>query len=166
VPSEAATATIISSAPRIHLDRDAAWAVSQVRHGRLQRTFGILAAFSALVSGFEAYVQHMRGAYNDWLMWTPVLLTPPMVVAGLLSVFNRAVAHAVLPWMSLAIIVDGIVGFIYHLKGVGRLPGGFRFATYNITMGPPIFAPLFMLSVGILGLLASALQPERRPNSW
>lgn len=99
-------------------------------------------------------------------MWTPVVLTPPMVLAGLGGVVNQKIARTFLPWMSLAIIVDGLVGFVSHIKGVGRLPGGYRFATYNITMGPPIFAPLFMLSVGILGLLASALRPERRPGNF
>lgn len=157
------TATTISASPGFTAKREIEWAVSQARLGRLQRTFSTLAAFSAIVSGFEAYVQHLRGAYNDWLMWTPVALTPPMVLAGVGGIVNEKIARSFLPWMSLAIIIDGLVGFVYHLKGVGKLPGGYHFATYNITMGPPIFAPLFMLSVGILGLFASALRPEQRP---
>lgn len=120
-----------------------------------------MAAFAALVSGWEAYVQHLRGAYNDWLMWTPVALTPPMVAAGVGSVVSERVARLTLPWLSLLVLVDGVVGFVFHLRGVNRLPGGYRLAVYNITMGPPIFAPLFFLSVGLLGFLASVLRPER-----
>lgn len=135
--------------------------VSEASHGRLRRTFGILAAFAALASGWEAYAQHLRGAYSDWLMWTPVVLTPPAVLAGLGSAVSGVVAKSILPWLSLLVLVDGVVGFVLHLRGVARLPGGFRLATYNITMGPPLFAPLFFLSVGVLGFLASALRPER-----
>lgn len=143
------------------VSREARRVISEASHGRLRRTFGIMAAFAALASGWEAYAQHLRGAYDDWLMWTPVVLTPPMVVAGIGSVASEKVARAVLPWLSLLVLVDGIIGFVFHVRGVGRLPGGFRLATYNITMGPPIFAPLFFLIVGVLGLLASALRPER-----
>jgi hypothetical protein len=135
--------------------------IAEARRGRLRRTFGVMAALSALVSGWEAYAQHLRGAYNDWLMWTPVALTPPMVVAGFGSVVSERIARVVLPWLSLLVFVDGMTGFIFHLRGVGRLPGGFRFAVYNITMGPPIFAPLFFLSVAVLGFFASASRPEQ-----
>ncbi|HVC31950.1 MAG TPA: hypothetical protein VNL16_00400 [Chloroflexota bacterium] len=145
--------------------REASRILSEASHGRLRRTFGVLAAFAALASGWEAYVQHLRGAYDDWLMWTPIALTPPMVLAGIGTIVSERLARAVLPWLSLLVLVDGIVGFFLHLKGVARLPGGFRLAIYNITMGPPIFAPLFFLIVGLLGLLASALRPERLTDS-
>lgn len=133
----------------------------ETRQGRLQLTFSVLAAFAALASGFEAYAQHRRGAFHSWLMWTPIALTPPMVVASALSFIDGRLARLLLPWLSLGMIVDGLVGFVEHVKGVARLPGGFRFAAYNITMGPPIFAPLFFLSVGLLGWLAAVLRPER-----
>lgn len=140
-------------------------AVSEVRYqvsqGRLQRTMAVMAAFAAIVSGFEAYIQHMRGAFNHWLMWTPVILTPPTVLAAFAAVFDRRAAHTILPWLSLATLVDGVVGFIFHLRGVGRMPGGFKLATYNITMGPPLFAPLLLTSVGVLGVLAALLRRER-----
>ncbi|MGH2461803.1 MAG: hypothetical protein ACRDIY_23355 [Chloroflexota bacterium] len=135
--------------------------IAEASHGRLRALFCILAAFAAVTSGWEAYAQHLRGAYNDWLMWTPVALAPPMVVAALVSILRAKVARTLLPWLSVLVLIDGIVGFIFHLRGVGRLPGGFRLAVYNITMGPPIFAPLFFLIVGVLGLLAAALRPVR-----
>ncbi len=135
--------------------------VSEARHGRLRRLFAILTAFAALASGWEAYAQHLRGAYDHWLMWTPVALTPPMVLAAGASLVSGRLGRALLPWLSILVLIDGVVGFVVHVRGVGRLPGGFRMAVYNITMGPPIFAPLFFLIVGFLGLLASALRPER-----
>lgn len=133
----------------------------QVSHGRLQRTMALMAAFAAMVSGFEAYIQHMRGAFNHWLMWTPVFLTPPTVLAAFAAVLDRRATRTILPWLSLAMLVDGIVGFVFHLRGVGRMPGGFKLATYNITMGPPLFAPLLLTSVGVLGVLSALLRRER-----
>ena len=74
-------------------------------------------------------------------------------------------------WSSL---VDGVVGFVYHLRGIQRLPGGFRLGQYNVVMGPPIFAPLLTCMVGVLGpagrrcCAASALRPavaRRAPRS-
>ena len=143
------------------LARDVGVIQEEVRHGRLRYTVSLLAAFAAITSGFEAYSQHQRGAYNDWLMWTPVYLTPPMVVASIASMVNARIGRLLLPWLSLAMAVDGIVGFYEHAKGINRLPGGYRLAIYNVTMGPPLFAPLFFLSVGLLGWLATVLRPER-----
>lgn len=149
------------------LQHDTRVVVEDVESGRLRYTFCVLTAFAALASGFEAYAQHRRGAFHDWLMWTPVVLTAPMVVASALSVLDRRVSRALLPWLSLAMAFDGLVGFWKHVRGIQRLPGGFRLAVYNITMGPPIFAPLFFLTVGMLGWLASQLRPERlsRPRA-
>jgi 3',5'-cyclic AMP phosphodiesterase CpdA len=143
------------------IDRAVRLALREIQEGRLAYTFSVLAAFAALASGFEAYAQHRRGAFDDWLMWTPVVLTPPMVLASIASLVNRRASRALLPWLSAAMAIDGIVGFVEHAKGVARLPGGYQLAVYNITMGPPIFAPLFFLSVGFLGWLASLLRPER-----
>ena len=143
------------------LQSDVEVVVDEARNGRLRYTFSALTAFAALASGFEAYAQHRRGAFHDWLMWTPVALSPLMVIASALSALDRRLSRVLLPWLSLAMALDGLVGFWEHVRGVQRLPGGFRLAVYNITMGPPIFAPLFFLTVGMLGWLASQSRPER-----
>lgn len=132
----------------------------EIRQGRLQRTMALLSAFAAIVSGFEAAIQHNRGAFRDWLMWTPVALTPPTVLVAGAALVSRRAARALLPWTSLAMLVDGVVGFGLHVRGVNRLPGGFKMGSYNITMGPPMFAPLLLTTVGVLGLLAAFLRPE------
>ena len=132
----------------------------EIREGRLQRTMALLAAFAAVVSGFEAYVQHQRGAFNHWLMWTPVWLTPPTTLAALGALVSARVARRVLPLLAAVSLLDGVVGFGYHLRGIARLPGGFRLGQYNIVMGPPVFAPLLTCMVGLLGLLAGVLRRE------
>ena len=131
-----------------------------VRQGRMQRSMALITAFAAIVSGGEAYSQHLRGAFDDWLMWTPVWLTPPMTLAAAAAVFSRAAARTLLPIMSMVIMFDGVLGFVMHLRGIQRLPGGYRAGAYNVIMGPPIFAPLLTCTVGFLGLFAAGLRRE------
>ncbi len=130
----------------------------EIRQGRFERVMALLTAFSAIVSGLEAYSQHLRGAFRDWLMWTPVALTPVAVAAGIGALFDEWFARHVLPYVSIASIVDGVIGFVFHIRGIQRLPGGFRLGQYNVVIGPPIFAPLLTCTVGVIGLLASFLR--------
>jgi hypothetical protein len=132
----------------------------EIRQGRFQRCMAVLAGFSAIVSGFEAYVQHTRGAFSNRWMWTPVLLTPPMVIASVAALVSKTAAHVFLPLASVASLVDGFLGFGLHLRGIQRMPGGFKIGQYNLVMGPPLFAPLLMTIVGTLGLLATFLRRE------
>jgi hypothetical protein len=141
-------------------EHDAELAEMEVREGRFQRSMAAIAAFSAIVSGFEAYVQHQRGAFNHWLMWTPVWLTPPAVIAAAVTIFSKNAGRMLLPIVSLVSLADGIVGFVYHLKGIKNLPGGYKLGQYNIVMGPPVFAPLLTCIVGVLGMLAGLLRRE------
>jgi len=138
----------------------AAEAARQISHGRLQRGMAVLAAFAAAVSGFEAWTQHTRGAFANRWMWTPIVLTPPLVLAAGAGLVNRRAAETALPLTSLAMLADGVIGFALHLRGIQRMPGGYKLGTYNVTMGPPLFAPLLLTSAGLLGILAAFLRPE------
>ncbi|MBV9356242.1 MAG: hypothetical protein JO023_12035, partial [Chloroflexi bacterium] len=138
-----------------------------IRHGRFERSMALVAAFAAIVSGWEAYAQHLRGAFSHWLMWTPVVLAPPTILAALGATVSQRVAHRVLPVLAVASLVDGLVGFVFHLRGIGRLPGGWRIGQYNLVMGPPLLAPLLTCTVGVVGLLAGLLRRERlHPRRW
>ncbi len=143
------------------LRHEARLAGREVSEGRFQRSMAVIAAFSAMVSGFEAYIQHQRGAFSHWLMWTPVWLTPPTVIASAAALLSERAAHKLLPAVSLVSLADGIIGFIYHLRGIQHLPGGFKTGQYNIVIGPPIFAPLLTCIIGVLGMLASLLRREK-----
>jgi hypothetical protein len=141
--------------------REAALARREIRQGRFQRSMAVVTGFSAIVSGFEAYVQHRRGAFSTWLMWTLVWLTPPTAVAAGAALVSERAARRVLPAISLVSLADGVVGFAYHIRGIRRMPGGFALGQYNIVMGPPIFAPLLTCSVGVTGALAGLLRREQ-----
>jgi hypothetical protein len=144
------------------LARGARLARREIRQGRFERSMALITAFAAIVSGWEAYAQHLRGAFSHWLMWTPVGLTPPTILVALAAVFRPELGRRALPAVALASLVDGVIGFVFHLRGIGRMPGGWKLGQYNVVIGPPIFAPLLTCTVGVVGLLASLLRPERR----
>jgi len=132
----------------------------EIRRGRFQRSAALITGFAAVVSGFEAYIQHDRGAFDDKWMWTPVALTPPITAIAVAAVFSEQIARKALPILSAVTILDGAIGFGLHLRGIKRMPGGFGLGQYNIVMGPPVAAPLLMCTVGTTGILASFLRRE------
>ncbi|MGI8551941.1 MAG: hypothetical protein ACR2PL_14315, partial [Dehalococcoidia bacterium] len=103
---------------------------------------------------------HLRGSFSQRWMWTPVWLSPFMAAAGLGAYLSPRLARTVLPFVSFVTLVEGMIGFFLHLRGVSRMAGHFRNLQFNISMGPPLFAPLLFCSVGFLGLLASLMRRE------
>ncbi len=91
-------------------------------------------------------------------MWTPVLVTPPMVAAAVGAAKSERVAHQVLPLAAAVTFLDGLLGFMLHLRGIKRMPDGFENLDFNIPMGPPVFAPLLFSAVGLLGFIAVLLR--------
>jgi hypothetical protein len=57
---------------------------------------------------------------------------------------------------------NGLLGEYFHARGIARRPGGYDrdVVTYNLAMGPPIFAPGLMTIVGGMGLLSAVLRRE------
>jgi len=134
--------------------------VANIEHGRFERSLSGLTAFSALVTTAEVYAEHYRASFGNKMMWSPILVTPPVVVAGVAGIYSKRWAKTVLPIASSVYMLDGLIGEYYHVRGVGRRPGGFGQASYNIPMGPPIMAPGLMSIVGAMGVLAALLRRE------
>lgn len=136
--------------------------VSDVAHGRFERSLSGVTAFAAAVTTAEIYLEHYRASFGNKMMWSPVLVTPPVIVAGIGGVFSKRWAKRYLPIASLIYTANGLIGEYYHARGVARRPGGFSEETviYNLAMGPPIVAPGLMSIVGALGLLAAILRRE------
>ena len=134
-----------------------------VREGRFQRSLALIAAGSALLGGLEVSYEHVIGSYSQRIMYSPVFLSGAVTVAGVWGAFDRRVARTLLPVASAALLLDGTIGFIYHIRGIHRKPGGWRLPVYNIVMGPPLFAPLLLGISGMLGLIASGLRREDSP---
>jgi hypothetical protein len=132
-----------------------------IEHGRFERSLSGLTAFAAVVTTTEVYVEHYGASFGNKMMWSPIVVTPPLVVAGIAGVFSRRWAKTALPVTSAAYALTGLVGEYYHARGVARKPGGWRLWSYNVPMGPPIAAPGLMSIVGGMGLLAALLRRER-----
>ena len=135
--------------------------VRNVRTGRFERSLSALAGVSAIVTGAEVYFEHYRASFGDPWMWTPVVLTPPLAVAGIGGAFSRKWAKTWLPLTAGLYFANGVIGQYFHVRGIERKPGGWKIANYNIPMGPPLMAPGLMTMVGGMGLLAAVLRRER-----
>lgn len=145
------------SGSRHQLDR---W-VSNIEHGRFERSLSGLTAFAAAVTTAEIYVEHYRASFGDKMMWSPIIVTPPIVISGVVGVYSERWAKTALPLASAIYMADGLIGLGLHARGVVRRPGGLKQMTYNVAMGPPIFAPGLMSIVGGMGILAALLRRER-----
>jgi hypothetical protein len=136
-------------------------ALDNVRCGRLQRSLAATTAFSALPLGLEIYFEHFRGSFGDKWMWTPVVLSPLLTLAGVAGMRSERAAQTVLPAISALYCADGLIGVYTHVQGVRKRPGGFGEPLYNIVMGPPLLAPGSLALVGAMGMLAAGVQRER-----
>lgn len=146
------------------LTRDAFALEQHVREGRFQRSLALITALSSLATGFEVGTEHYRGSYSQRIMYSPIALGAAMAVTSAAAIFNRWAARVALPILSLVTLADGAVGFIFHVRGIARKPGGWRIPIFNIIMGPPIFAPLLFGIMGFLGLITSFLRREDDPR--
>ena len=135
-----------------------------IREGKFQRSLSLITAFSSLLGGLEVTYEHYIGSYSQRIMYTPVFISVALVFASIWGVFNRWAARVLLPIVSLITIVDGIAGFIFHIRGIHRKPGGWRIPIFNIVMGPPLLAPILFATSGFLGLIASMLRREDDPR--
>lgn len=147
------------------LRRDGVVLAQHVREGRFQRSLSGIAAFSALLSGIEVTYQHYRGSYGNRLMYTPVVLTPPLILAAVAVVGSRRAARVALPVAAALTVADGLTGFGYHVRGIARKPGGWRIPVVNLVMGPPLLAPVLFAVSGYLGLVATFLRREDDPRA-
>jgi hypothetical protein len=137
---------------------------AHVREGRFQRSMALLSGTSSILAGLEVSYEHYRGSYGQKVMWTPVVLSGAMTAAGIAGFFSKWAARTLLRWTSMLTLLDSLVGFYFHVRGIARKPGGWRLPVANIVMGPPIFAPLLFGVSAYLGLIASFLRPEEGPK--
>ncbi|MDQ2908342.1 MAG: hypothetical protein M3R44_03215 [Candidatus Eremiobacteraeota bacterium] len=149
-------------AKRLMSDHEPITWEQDIREGRFQKQMAVAAALSAFLSGFEAWYSHYKNNFQYEVQWSPLIITPLLMLAGAGAVRSTRVAHTWLPAISALAIIDGTVGFGYHVRGVLWSPGGSKKLVYNILYGPPVFAPLLFAASGFLGVLASLLRRDDR----
>lgn len=141
-------------------EKDLEAVANVLREGRFQRSLALLTAVTSVVSGLEVAYEHYRGSYSRRVMYTPVILSLLLAMAGVAGFFSRRAARTILRFVAFVTLVDAAVGFYFHVRGIYRKPGGWRLPMTNMIMGPPIFAPLLFGTSAYLGLIASYLQRE------
>ena len=144
------------------LSHDVSREEQDIREGRFQRMMGVATAISAFLSGFEALYSHYKNNFTYRIEWTPIILTPLVMIAGIGTIWSRTMGKVLLPITSALALLSGMVGFFYHARGLLRRPGGLKKPFYNLLYGPPIFAPLLFSATGFLGLLSSLLRRGKR----
>ncbi len=128
--------------------------------GRYQQHLAAVTILATFFSGFEALYSHYKNNFRYRAQWTPVIITPLLMMAAGASIKSPRIARTWLPTVSLLAMADGAIGFFYHARGVLRRPGGLKLKLYNIMYGPPLFAPLLFAACGAVGLLASQMRRE------
>jgi len=135
--------------------------LANVREGRMQRLLALATAFSAPPLAFEVYLEHYKGSFGDKWMWTPIVLTPPLTIAGIAGFYSEKAAKRWLPLFGALYALDGVIGIVTHVQGVRKKPGGFSEPTYNLVMGPPLLAPGSLTMVGAFGVVAALVRREK-----
>lgn len=136
-----------------------------IKDGRFQRSLSLVAAGSSVISGLEVGYEHYKGSYGNRMMYSPVALSAILSMTAIAGVFSEKTARTWMRWTSAATLIDGLIGFGFHVRGIHRKPGGWRLPLTNIIMGPPIFAPLLFGTAAYLGFIASYLRPEESTSS-
>ena len=134
---------------------------SEIRQGRYQKHLAGVTILGTFFSGSEALYSHYKNNFQYGSQWTPVLLSPLLMGSAAGAIVNARAARTVLPLFSLLAMLDGAIGFAFHVRGVWRRSGGPKKLLYNIVYGPPIFAPLLFAACGFVGLLASMMRREK-----
>lgn len=133
-----------------------------LREGRFQKHMAAATIVAAFFSGFEALYSHYKNGFRYKIAQSsPLVIAPALMAAAGAAIKSKRAAHTVLPVLSVAAMVDGGIGAFYHVRGIGRRPGGFRKPLYNVIWGPPVFAPLLFAACGFVGLLTSLLRREK-----
>ena len=150
---------IVQCLPEV-LREPAEVALAHVQHGAFQRSMSLLVAATSVVSGAEVAYEHYKGSYSNPVMYSPVILSGVLAVAGVAGAVSGKMARTFLRWVSYVTLADGVIGFGFHVRGIARKPGGWRMPVTNLVMGPPVFAPLLFGTSAYLGVIASYLQRE------
>lgn len=121
------------------------------------RLYLLLVAVAFLVVGAQVFLFHWRAAFRARAMYGPVIMAPVIAAAGVAAAIVR---NDVIGWTAAAIFavgfVDGLIGLVLHLRGVGQRVGGFTLR--NVVAGPPFLLPLAFGALALTGGLAVVWQ--------
>lgn len=110
----------------------------------------------------EAGLLHFRGAFQHRAMYAPVTIGPLaaslLAYAALSSPRERWLTRV---WLRVTTAL-GLVGTLFHARGISRSQGGWRNWTQNILGGPPLPAPPSFTALALAGLAALRMRETER----
>lgn len=119
----------------------------------IARVILLFAGLALLLIFIQVTLFHYRQNFRHFAMWLPVVGSPAIGLLALwLSLGNSAgIRNVVIVFLIIGLIA-GLIGFLYHFRGVGKRVGGYKMP--NFLVGPPIILPLMITAISILGLIA------------
>ncbi|TXK83663.1 hypothetical protein [Paenibacillus sp. N3.4] len=119
----------------------------------LDRFIILLVGIAYFLLWVQVSLSHYRQNFHNKSMWGPVIIALIIsfvsIVSTLLNSQGWLLAAHIGFWLGL---IQGLIGFMYHIKGVRKRVGGL--ALRNFLTGPPVMMPLVFSMIGILGLTA------------
>lgn len=119
----------------------------------ITRVILLFTGLALLLIFIQVTLFHYRQNFRHFAMWLPVLGSPAIGLMALwLSLGNSpGIRNVTIVFLVIGLIA-GLIGFLYHFRGVGKRVGGYKMP--NFLVGPPIILPLMITAISILGLIA------------
>ncbi len=110
----------------------------------------------------EVGLLHFRGAFQHRAMYAPVTI-PPLAAAMLVHAALCAPRERWFTRLGLRVAAAlGLIGTLFHARGVARSQGGWRNWSQNILSGPPLPAPPAFSALSLAGLAALRMRETER----
>ncbi len=98
----------------------------------LERFLYLFVGAAYMMMWIQVSLFHWRGGFRSKFMWGPVLYTPLLFMAAFLMGFWHGGVLDTAYVVIFAIgVLEGMVGFILHARGVASLVGGFNLFGFN-----------------------------------
>jgi lysylphosphatidylglycerol synthetase-like protein (DUF2156 family) len=119
----------------------------------ISRVIFLFTGLALLLIFIQVTLFHYRQNFRRWAMWLPVLGSPAVGLVALWLTVNHSpgVRNVAVIFLIVGAIA-GLIGFLYHFRGVGQRVGGYKMS--NFLVGPPIILPLMITALSALGLIA------------
>ncbi|MBE1161553.1 hypothetical protein [Dyella acidiphila] len=118
----------------------------------------LLCAAGLLGTAGEVGLLHLRGSFQHRAMYAPVLLAPAAATLLIHAAAVRRKPHWAARIALLAAQWLGVIGVLFHARGVARSQGGWRNWSQNLLSGPPLPAPPSLTALAMAGIAALRLE--------
>lgn len=110
----------------------------------------------------EVGLLHFRGAFQHPAMYAPVIIPPVTAALMVQAALGRPQPRPrTRHWLRLTTWL-GLIGVLFHARGIARCQGGWRNWSQNILSGPPLPAPPSFTALALAGLAALRLRQTER----